>query len=279
MQQAAPEPEAGRVYFLPFIRSDYRYAGGKACVAVIGNNKADWAQPRASDVRRLGAGCWYNWHYDPAFGGAEQDFGEYVPMIWGKRVPGDLTCPPAGAPLLWLNEPDLRSQSNATPHEAVEMLAALRERCPTARFVGPQMGPFDPSYRWLREFWALWVERHGGPPPTTLAIHTYNAPEPLAWVDALYVAVPEYSGLVWVTEFGYCGNADPVAMMARYVADFLADDRVERFMPFAARIDAGTQDFAWLSCGSMFDERDRLTAVGRAYRDAAAARQRAEAYP
>jgi hypothetical protein len=272
-----PEDEPySHVEYWPFVASPYVAPASKQGVAIIGNNRAEWARPRPDDARRLGAAWWYNWAHVASFGGVAQDAGEFVPMIWGKGIPRDLRCPQGGAPLLWLNEPDLRSQANATPVEAVAMLSALVDRCPDARLIGPHISSERSAFTWLSSFWQLWSET-GRPFPSTIGVHIYNHSRPSEWIDAIYGAVPGYTGAVWVTEFAYCGDGDRVAMFAAMVEAFERDSRVERYAPFANRIDADTQDFAWLSCGTLLDRRGRLTPIGAEM--AARGEQQVEAYP
>ena len=105
----------------------------------------------------------------------------------------------------------------------------------------------------------------GRPFSSTIGVHVYNHPRPLEWLDAIYSAIPGYTGRVWVTEFAYCAAGDRIATFAATVAAFERDNRVERYAPFAARIDGDTQDFAWLACGSLIGERGQVSAMGRAF--------------
>ena len=261
--------------YFPFVAAPYVPPIGKAGVAVIGNNKAQWAQPQATDAVKVGANWYYNWHYVADFGGVTQDGAEYAPMVWGKAIPRDLPCPENGSPLLWLNEPDLGSQANATPQQAVTMLLALQDRCPTARLVGPHMSSERHAFTWLASFWQLWGET-GQPFSSTIGVHVYNHPRPSEWIDAIYGSVSGYAGTVWVTEFAYCGPRDRVATFTAMVDAFERDSRVERYAPFANRIDADTQDFAWLACGTLLDRRGRLTPIGA---EMAARGEMGAAYP
>lgn len=272
-------------YWFPAVWEGYSYDGGKAGIGVITNNRADWARPRHNDTAQIGADWWYNWGQDADLRGSAQAHGEYVPMVWGGRqreieALRGVWCPAYSGPVLWLNEPELHSQARMTPDQAVDSLEMLRLECPNAQIIGPQTGPFDPDFVWLREFWSLWQQAHGGPPPVTaVGLHIYNHPAPGDWIEAFYLALPEYTGPVWITEFAVCRPGVSAAeAMRRYVAAFEADARVARYAPFANRVDGSVPDFSWLACASMFDEQSQLTAVGRAYRDAAA-RLTTEAYP
>jgi len=169
----------------------------------------------------------------------------------------------------------LRSQANATPAEGVALLLALMDRCPDARLVGPQMSSERHAFTWLASFWQLWGET-GRPFPSTLGVHIYNHGRPSEWIDAIYGSVPGYDGTVWVTEFGYCAAGDRVSGFAAMVDAFEADKRVERYAPFANRIDPAVQDFVWLACATLMDERGRLTAIGEVMAERA---QGGAAYP
>ena len=155
------------------------------------------------------------------------------------------------------------------------MLSALMDRCPDARLVGPHMSSERSAFTWLSSFWQLWSET-GQPFTSTMGVHIYNHGRPSEWIDAIYDTVPGYTGAVWVTEFGYCGAGDRVGTFVAMVDAFEADARVERYAPFANRIDGATQDFAWLACATLMDERGRLTAIGEVMAERA---QGGAAYP
>lgn len=272
-----PRPEAEYAAYtedtyFPIFAKSYRYDGIKAGLAVVSYRAGSPWSNTPYDGVRLGVGWWYNWSPYPDFNKhAPLLDSEFVPMLWGKNPRAVATmkytygCPEYDGPVLWLNEPDLYTQADATPAEGVALLEEIIRVCPRAKVIGPQMGPFDREYQWLKSFWKLWVDKHGAPPPTTMSIHIYNTKYPERWIDALYEALPDYAGKVWITEFAYCGGGDRKEAFLKHLRVFNEDSRVERFAVFANRLQPGVEMWDSLACNEIYDDRNKLTETGLDY--------------
>jgi hypothetical protein len=136
------------------------------------------------DIDALGASWWYDW--TPTGG---------VPMLWSGRPSTDIPQHYAGY-ILVLNEPNLSSQANVTPYEAVKRLAILRAYYPDARLLccGVSIWAGD----WMREFWQL------GGRPDAWHVHAYT--ESYITPDYVKRDLTAWHNLTggdyWVTEYG-----------------------------------------------------------------------------
>lgn len=276
------QPMAARyTLFVPFARHDYAYEGGKAGVGIATQASAVARPNHAADI---GAGWWYNWSLHPDLAGLPEQVGaEFVPMVWRGSADelAALECPPTGAPLFWLNEPNEPGQAVTSPTAAVDLLEQLSAVCPETRLIGPHMAPRDrhSGWPWAVAFYQEWERRHGAAPPTVLALHLYDHPAAFTpTIDGYYRALARWvdaDAPIWITEFNVpCGDksaAEIAPLLAQATRILDEDGRVERYAVFALH-NGGR--WPGLECGEMVDERGQLTAVGRAYRDAATA-----AYP
>lgn len=261
---------------------------------------ADGAQvPEQAAV--AGAECYHNW----TIGSGSADLPE-LQVFWSTvRFGTDMLArlrwletadwsgmmQYAGQPMvLFLNEPDLRSQASLSPVEAAEVYLLAKEACPSCIFFGPGVSAWDahcdwPEHEWqpfheeIRSWgrWCYWqqfwyeVARLNSVAAIEgrkyASIHHYDSigwhhpkrgVSPLQPVDELQ----ELGAVKFlITEYGSC---DP-AFMADMVAAYEADKRVLAHFAWVPQMKPVV---GWEWCEVFFNYGTlELTAVGRAWRD------------
>ena len=169
---SAPTPPPYRVY-VPLAIAPLQYKG----LAL-----ADPLHP--GDIDTLGASWWYDW---TATG--------QTPMLWSGN-PSTLIPQNYTGYILVLNEPNVATQANVTPTEAVKRLAILRAYYPDARLVC--CGASVWAYGWMSAFW------QAGGRPDAWHVHAYTE----AYITPTYVATEltrmhdMTGGDYWITEYG-----------------------------------------------------------------------------
>lgn len=172
---------------------------------------ADASHPE--DLELLGAEWWYDW----------TPTGQ-VPMLWSGKPSVSLPAHYSGVVLV-LNEPNVESQANVTPAEAVRRLAALRAYYPRAKLYccGVSIWASD----WTMEFWRL------GGRPDGWHVHAYTE----AYITPQYIAreLSAWHGVTggeyWVTEYGSPSGS---------LSDFQAVTSWFERQPWIARVAAYT---------------------------------------
>ena len=118
-----------------------------------------------------------------------------VPMLWGGNpsdaIPGDYT-----GDLLFLNEPNLETQSNVTPDEAVAKLAVVRAAYPRARIIGCGVSVWATG-------WVYYFLRAGGV-VDAWHVHAYTEEwiTPAVAQNYLMQHHLQTGGEYWITEYG-----------------------------------------------------------------------------
>jgi hypothetical protein len=239
------------------------------------------AQPLAS----VGARWTYDWAARSALRGSTV---EYVPMAWGSGsvTSGNLATwqaarrSRAAAWLLGFNEPDLGSQSNMTPDEAIRLWPKLQST--GLRLVSPAMAsPYTrsqthPAKTWLDDFMSQAQARRLR--VNAIALHFYGDWTDPGNVDSIERAIAHVHARwhkpIWVTEIGvmpawkwegHAPHRPPTAALARaYLRRVLAMLARHRFV---ARV-AWFMDRCTGDCGrsSLLDSHGRPTALGRTLR-------------
>jgi hypothetical protein len=169
----------------------------------------------AGDVDSLGASWWYDW--TPTGG---------VPMLWSGRPSTQLPATYSGW-ILVLNEPNVTTQANVTPAEAVRRLAVIRAYYPRARLLccGVSIWAGD----WMREFWQL------GGRPDAWHVHAYT--ESYITPDYIKRELTRMhaltGGAYWVTEYGSPeGDLEDFQEVTRW---FEAQPWIERIAAYTNR--------------------------------------------
>jgi hypothetical protein len=205
---------------------------------------ADTAHPE--DVQALGAEWFYNW-------GATADnvpiTAEFVPMLW-RGNPSPYIQSDYDGWLLVFNEPNLTTQSNLSPTEAVIRFNALRAYYPRARLICCGVSIWAGA--WQREFYAL------GGRPDAWHVHTYIE----QWVTVGYIQ-SELTALhaltggdYWVTEYG---------SMDGNLHDFKEITEWFEGQPWIARIAAytkGDSAASWAIGVELVNDDGSLTPIG-----------------
>ncbi len=211
---------------------------------------ADPTQPQ--DVAALGASWVYDWRDVPI---TDYNNAEYVPMLWsGKpsdRVPGNYE-----GDLLIFNEPNVETQCNLSPSQALVRLNALRVAYPKARLIC--CGASVWAWEWMREFWEL------GGRPDAWHVHAYTE----AWVTPAVVAKELTrmhnltGGEYWITEYGSpTGCLDDFGKVTRWLK---AQPWITRIAPYTNRQPAG-QPWTIGAGVELVGEDGRLTEIGEYY--------------
>jgi hypothetical protein len=141
------------------------------------------------DIYVLGGEWWYDWTSPLDLYSAK------VPMLWSglpsTNIPSDYT-----GWILAMNEPNVSTQLNITPSEAVSRLNALRTSYPYAKILccGVSIWAGD----WTEDFWDL------GGRPDAWHVHAYTE----EWITPTFVQseLTEWHTLTggdyWISEFG-----------------------------------------------------------------------------
>jgi Glycosyl hydrolase catalytic core len=205
---------------------------------------------------------------------------QWVPMVWGaasvtRQVISALTADRKrgrAVDLLGFNEPDNASQSNMTPLQAADLWPRLES-------TGLQLGapaPAVPGDGWLARFMKLVRARHLR--VDFLTVHVYQDFTDASAVSQLKQELRSlyatYHRPIWVTELGtidirtwgdYMERTPTYALAERYMKAVTA---MLNALPFVQRY-AWFSDNCWSTpaCryGSLFNGRNQLTPIGRAY--------------
>lgn len=206
------------------------------------------------DLHAIGASWYYSW-------GPSQSFStdiEFVPMLWGGSPSDEIPHDYAGN-LLFLNEPNIKSQSNITPQAAVDKLAIVRQRYPLARVIGCG------TSIWAAASWVSAFLRAGGV-VDAWHIHAYVE----AWITPQHVIdyARQYhdmtGGAYWVTEYGVLDG--DVGKMREITEAFMDMPWVERIAAYTNR---QVSDQSWTidKRVEMVRGDGSLTPVGEYYRN------------
>jgi RNA polymerase sigma factor (sigma-70 family) len=247
------------------------------------------ATPIASTSRRKGVGTWYfsgvtsalsnvgaGWYYDWADTQqqiAAPDGVEFVPMMWGAKsvtAANLATAKQQGSELLGFNEPDLSSQANMTPAQALSLwprLAAtgLRLGSPAVASGGDTPGG------WLDQFMSGAARQ--GYRVDFICLHWYGSDFSSAAVGQLesYVQAVyrRYHKPIWLTEYALLnfGSGAKYPTQAQQAAFVTGSTRMLDSLPYVQR-------YAWFALPSQGDDTGLYTngttptQVGVAYRAA-----------
>jgi hypothetical protein len=142
---------------------------------------------------------------------------DHVPMIWGWQYVGS-ELGGNSQYVLAPNEPDIRSQANMRPDEAVVFWQEVEKQCPepiklvglNLAFIYKDWDVRKAALEWLDEWWGLYKEADGNEdhdPPRldALGIHAYGTFEDCrqAALDAIVWAKAHNVLQVWLTETGH----------------------------------------------------------------------------
>ncbi|MGW3283895.1 glycosyl hydrolase [Streptomyces sp. NPDC001002] len=223
-----------------------------------------------------GASWYYNWA--SSTGSVTKPEGvEYVPMIWGRDSVTDAELAQAasqGKELLGFNEPDLPSQSDLTPEEALDFWprlesTGLRLGAPTVAFGA------DTPDGWLDRFMKGADDRHLR--VDFIPLHWYgaefgpNAVNQLrAYIEAVHARYPDKP--IWLTEYGLIDFSKDAQDPARYPSAQQQVDFINASTPMLDGLDY-VERYAWFTLSTQTSPTglyDGTTpnASGQAYRAA-----------
>lgn len=263
-----------------------------------------WADgPRLPEQAAVaGAECYHNWTieesrveglvYLPIFW-AEYRFGTNMldRLRWLEATDWDGTVRYAGQPVvIFLNEPDLRSQAATPPDEAARLYFVAKDACPSCVFFGPGVSAWDAHCDWPEQEempwhneihgwgqWCYWQQFwHEVAQLDSVAsirgrelasVHHYDS---VAWhvpkrgvapLDPLEELAALGAKKFVISEYGSC---DPV-MMRQMVAAYDTDKRVVAHAVWVPQL---RPIAGWEWCEVLFEYGTvNLTAVGEAWRD------------
>jgi hypothetical protein len=231
------------------------------------------------DIDRLHCRWYYNWRPEPDARAAEIR-AAFVPMVWNGGDVTDKTLRRLKAEgydtLLTFNEPDGRKQANMTVEKALSywpklMRSGLRLGSPAPASVGK---PRD----WLGRFMAEADRR--GYRVDFICLHWYGditAPDAVdqlkGFLEAQYA---RFKRPIWLTEFsgstGYwIAHENPPVTAAKNVAFIRKALPMLESLPFLERyawFELKWTEEPWADVALVDPETGRLTAAGKAYRDA-----------
>lgn len=106
------------------------------------------AQPFEEDVTSLGCLWYYNWS------SKGNNLLGFVPMSWGGGL-----IPQTEGYVLFLNEPESKSQSNKTPEQAIELLKILKGARPNLKIIAGGCGAIIGA-TWMTKFRDLVIQNN-----------------------------------------------------------------------------------------------------------------------
>jgi hypothetical protein len=229
-----------------------------------------------SKLTALGATWTYNW----LSAGPTNTGMDYVPMVWGAGyvTPAIINGLRAGAQsgqyhnLLGFNEPDLSSQSNLTPQQAIDLWPQLQST--GLRLGSPAVANMWDG--WLEQFMSL--ASSSGYRVDFIALHFYqdwtnpNAVNGL--MGQLQTIYNKYHKPIWITEIGTIDvrvwgesmHATPTqqgadSYLSQIISNFESASYIERYAWF--------DDNCWESqechLSSLYDGNDNITPTGVTY--------------
>ena len=173
----------------------------------------DLAAPADLAALAPGVSWWYNWSPSPnasvPSNYATQYGMTFIPMLWdfsfdSTAIVSYLRANPSIQYLLVLNEPNLTSQANETPHQAAVLWPEYESVAAKTgvKIVGPaitwgDMANFQDPVVWLDAFYAAYDSLYGHDPRIDyLAFHWYDY-----GLSAQLDSLDKYNKQIWVTEF------------------------------------------------------------------------------
>jgi hypothetical protein len=205
-----------------------------------------------NDAKTVGAVWVYDWSLTPI-----QCAGiESVPLIWGY-VPSKLQT--GSDWVMGLNEPDLASQGNLSPSQAVEVWNKIEQNFPDRKLVAPSAT----NLQWLSDFVEAYQLQYGIVPRfDALSVHCYTR-NAIGCENLVNLFLAQgWSDSVWVSEF----QINDVQDAERFIVWMNNKPEVLRYAWFTNRL-AENDPFAgaWWLNKTLFDT-NGITAYGRMYR-------------
>lgn len=246
------------------------------------------ATPVAARSRRKGVGTWYfagvtsalsgvgaSWYYD--WGDTRENIVaphgvEFVPMMWGTNsvtAANLATARRQGTELLGFNEPDLSSQANMTPAQALGLWPRLE--APGMRLGSPAVAAGgDTPGGWLDQFMSGAAQQ--GYRVDFICLHWYGSdfgPAAVGQLESYVKAVyARYHKPIWLTEYALInfGLGAKYPTQAQQAAFVTGSTRMLDSLPYVER-------YAWFALPSQGDDTGLYaggtpTRVGIAYRAA-----------
>lgn len=217
--------------YLPYISKGNSYYG----IAL--------AVKRLEDVKTLGASWWYDW--TPTGG---------VPMLWAGKISSQIDKNYTEE-ILVFNEPNIKTQSNILPEDAVNLVRQIRDYYPYAKLVvgGVSIWAKD----WLEKYFRL------GGYADKIHIHAYI--EEWIGLDEINNFIKgflPFNKLVWITEFNNLNdNAKEFEEMIKLFKGF---SQIERIAPYTNTQPHTGKIWELPICVELFNE-NGLTEKGKIY--------------
>ena len=201
----------------------------------------------------------------------------YIPMLWSGKVSNNIPKN-YNKDILFLNEPNVESQSNITPKLAFELYLKAKSHYSLANIIPGGMGSLGEYQlwtRWFEDFLELFYKNNIEMP---VKFHTHGYSETFS-DNPQYNMSPENVITLWkrqlfligdsklyVTEFG-----DSNANLANFkkLCDYcMQEKRIERIFPFVNRLVGNESWFPndWNVNMAMVNKEGNLTEIGKYYK-------------
>ncbi|PWN22780.1 glycoside hydrolase [Microstroma glucosiphilum] len=202
---------------------------------------------------------WYHHWQEAAVPGAPSSV-DYVPMYWGPKYASKWASRQAEmkknqpSRLLFVNEPDVESQSNLSPSRAAELF--MSEMVPWqkkgVKVSSPQIvWNFD----WLDSF--MKAVKAKGAKPDFVALHWYGSYKDIAGLKSFVKKAYKRYGLsIWLTEYGVTNKS---GASASEMADFLQE--ATSWLASQSYVKRA----AWLGCFAINDPPDSFASAKNAF--------------
>ncbi|KKA23149.1 hypothetical protein T310_2875 [Rasamsonia emersonii CBS 393.64] len=208
------------------------------------SSKRGAAYNDVSLVKLITGSSWaYNWNF--AAGGSMPSGVEYVPMLWGTKMfdgwdnAVQQALSSGSKHILGFNEPDMSSQANMSPSEAVQYykqyITPYADKAELGSPAVTNSGSSGQGLSWLSEF----LDGCGGScGQSFIAIHWYNDASQVEDFknhvnSAISLAAQHGINKVWITEFGATGDAASQVSFLEQVLPWLdSQEAVERYAYF-----------------------------------------------
>jgi hypothetical protein len=265
---SAEERQEYQVFLPLYMEAPPRPWRGVAVTTPGGQANNWWSNDHALFTDRM---WYYRWWHTMNMGANQ------VPMIgqqprWGSTFPEAMRhledrdyC----GPVLFMNEPERKSQDDYTPENAATLYEWIITERPCLQIIaGGVMWVWNTEGTdhnrgawWMTEFYDELVQR-GLPMPHGWHIHHYafwrspasSIDEAAAWMDERGL-----TGDLWLTEWSVCSG--DAAVLREWLDELDAHPRLDRYAYYATR----RHDFNWCGPFELVNAAGELTSVGREY--------------
>ncbi|OSC98855.1 glycoside hydrolase family 128 protein [Trametes coccinea BRFM310] len=204
----------------------------------------------------------YNW--DSSFSGSLPDGVVYFPMLWSADPShsaqwadnANAAIAKGSTHLLFINEPDLSSQSNTSPQDAAQQwMQFMQPFAGKANLVSPAITNGAPPMGtgWMDEFLAECEKL--GCQVDSIAAHIYDSATNVAYYQSYITDLgTRYNRSVLITEFGASGTVEQQQAF------------LQQMVPFLDNLDS-VSHYAWFmtAVGNLVNSDASLSSLGETY--------------